>query len=212
MKTLQDVRIPDSKLCREITDLVRETESDLLFNHSSRVYLFAASAGKRRGLKFDDELLYAGAMFHDMGLTKSFSSKDLRFEVDGANAAADFLRSRNIPQQEVELVWTSIALHTTIGVPQFMHPNIALVTAGVEMDVVGIKYEEYNPAEIERITQQFPRTTNFKEDIIQAFYEGFKDKPASTFGTVNADVIVDKEPDFKPMNFCSVIRESQWAG
>lgn len=212
MKTLQDVRIPDSKLCREITDLVRETESDLLFNHSSRVYLFAASAGKRRGLKFDDELLYAGAMFHDIGLTKSFSSKDLRFEVDGANAAADFLRSRNIPQQEVELVWTSIALHTTIGVPQFMHPNIALVTAGVEMDVVGIKYEEYNPAEIERITQQFPRTTNFKEDIIQAFYEGFKDKPASTFGTVNADVIVDKEPNFKPMNFCSVIRESQWAG
>lgn len=212
MKSLQDVRIPDSKLCREITDLVRETESDLLFNHSSRVYLFAASAGKRRGLKFDDELLYAGAMFHDIGLTKSFSSKDLRFEVDGANAAADFLRSRSIPQQEVELVWTSIALHTTIGVPQFMHPNIALVTAGVEMDVVGIKYEEYNPAEIERITQQFPRTTNFKEDIIQAFYEGFKDKPASTFGTVNADVIVDKEPDFKPMNFCSVIRESLWAG
>jgi len=170
-------KIPDSRLCREITELIRETESDLLFNHSSRVYLFAASAGKRRGLKFDDELLYAGAMFHDIGLTKSYSSKDLRFEVDGANAAADFLRSRGIAQQEVELVWTSIALHTTIGVPQFMHPNIALVTAGVEMDVVGIKYEEYEPAEVERITQQFPRTTNFKEDIIQAFTRDSKISP-----------------------------------
>jgi hypothetical protein len=211
MNTLQTEKVPDSKLAREITELVRATESDLLFNHSSRVYLFAATAGKRRGLKFDEELLYAGAMFHDMGLTKEYSSNDLRFEVDGANAAAEFLRSHNVSQQEIDLVWTSIALHTTIGIPQFMHPNVALVTAGVEMDVVGIKYGDYDKAEIERITNLFPRSKNFKEEIIQAFYDGFKDKPASTFGTVNADVIVDKEPGFKPMNFCSVIRNSQWA-
>lgn len=210
MHTLQEVKVPDSKLAREITELIRETESDLLFNHSSRVYLFAASAGKRRGLKFDEELLYAGAMFHDIGLTKEYSSNDLRFEVDSANAAAEFLRSHNISQQEIDLVWTSIALHTTIGVPQFMHPNVALVTAGVEMDVVGIKYDEYDKAEIERITQLYPRPTNFKEEIIQAFYDGFKHKPASTFGTVNADVILDKEPGFTPMNFCSVIRNSHW--
>lgn len=210
MHTLPEVKIPDSKLAREITELVRETEPDLLFNHSSRVYLFAASAGKRRGLKFDDELLYAGAMFHDMGLTKKYSSKDLRFEVDGANAAAEFLRSRGISQQEVDLVWTAIALHTTIGVPQFMHPNIALVMAGVAMDVVGENYDDYDKGEIERITSLFPRSNTFKEDIIQAFYEGFKYKPASTFGTVNSDVIADKEPSFKPMNFCSVIRESKW--
>jgi hypothetical protein len=211
MHTLQEVKVPDSKLAREITELVRETESDLLFNHSSRVYLFAAIAGKRRGLTFDDELLYAGAMFHDMGLTKRYSSKDLRFEVDSANAAAEFLRSHNISQQDIELVWTSIALHTTIGIPQFMHPNVALVVAGVEMDVVGIKYDEYDKAEIEYVTHLFPRSMSFKEEIIDAFYDGFKDKPASTFGTVNADVIVDKEPGFRPMNFCSVIRNSQWA-
>jgi len=210
MNTLQEVKVPDSKLAREITEFIRETESDLLFNHSSRVYLFAASAGKRRGLKFDDELLYAGAMFHDLGLTKDYSSKDLRFEVDSANAAADFLRSHNLSQQEIELVWTSIALHTTIGVPQFMHPNVALVTAGVEMDVVGFKYDDYDQAEIAGITNLFPRPESFKEDIIQAFYDGFKDKPASTFGTVNADVIADKEPGFVPMNFCSVIRNSKW--
>lgn len=211
MRTLNEIRIPDSALAREITELVRETESDLLFNHSSRVYMFGATAGRRRGLKFDEELLYAGAMFHDMGLTKKYSSKDLRFEVDSANAAAEFLRSHNISQQDVELVWTSIALHTTIGVPQFMHPNIALVVAGVEMDVVGFKYSDYDKTEIERITSQFPRTNNFKEEIIDAFYEGFKHKPASTFGTVNADVIADKDPGFRPLNFCSVIRDSQWA-
>jgi len=210
MNTLQAVKIPDSKFAREITELVRETESDLLFNHSSRVYLFAATAGKRRGLKFDDELLYAGAMFHDMGLTKEYRSNDLRFEVDSANAAAEFLRSHNISQQEIDLVWTSIALHTTIGIPHFMHPNVALVITGVEMDIVGFKYDEYDKTEIDRITALYPRSNNFKEEIIQAFYDGFKDKPATTFGTVNSDVIVDKDPSFKPMNFCSVIRDSQW--
>jgi len=86
------LRIPDSKLAREVTEIVRDTESDLLFNHSSRVYLFTARAGEHHGLKFNPELLYAGAMFHDMGLTKAHSSDNERFEVDGANAARDFLK------------------------------------------------------------------------------------------------------------------------
>src|ERR1700738_1005909 len=94
--TVQGVRIPDSKLAREITELVRDTESPLLFHHSSQVYYFGELAGKHRGLVFDPELLYAGAMFHDMGLTPKHSSAAERFEVDGANAARDFLKSRGI--------------------------------------------------------------------------------------------------------------------
>jgi hypothetical protein len=66
---LAGIRIPDSKLAREIMELGRDTESPLLFHHSSRVYYWGALAGKRRGLRFDPELLYAGAMFHDMGST-----------------------------------------------------------------------------------------------------------------------------------------------
>ena len=86
---LEGIRIPDSKLAREIMELVRDTESPLLFHHSSRVYYWGALGGKRRGLRFDPELLYAGAMFHDMGLTDQHSSADERFEVDGANAARE---------------------------------------------------------------------------------------------------------------------------
>src|SRR3981189_1037605 len=107
------VMIPDSKLAREATELVRDIESPLLFNHSTRVYYFASLAGKRRGLQFDAELLYIAAMFHDMGLTPMFSSASDRFEVDGANAAGAFLRRHDISQQEVDTVWTAIALHTT---------------------------------------------------------------------------------------------------
>jgi hypothetical protein len=209
--TVQGVSLPDSKLAREITELVRDTASPLLFHHSSRVYYFGALAGKHRGLSFDPELLYAGAMFHDLGLTSRHSSAQERFEVDGANAARDFLRSHDIPQADVDTVWTAIALHTTPGIPQHMHPVVALVTAGVEMDVLGLTYPEYSDAERNAVILAHPRSNHFKEDIIQAFYDGIKRKPDTTFGNVKADVLADKDPTFKRGNFCSVIRGSAWS-
>lgn len=209
---LDGVKIPDSQLARDITEMVRDTASPLLFHHSSRVYYFAALAGRQRGLSFDPELLYCGCMFHDMGLTHAHSSDCCRFEVDGANAARDFLRSRGIAPHEIDLVWTAIALHTTPGIPEFMHPVIALVTAGVEMDVLGLSYPDYSAAQREAIVQAHPRGPQFKEDIIQAFYDGIRHKPQTTFGNVKADVLADKDPAFRPLNFCSVIRGSQWPG
>ena len=209
---VEGVAIPDSKLAREITEVVRDTVTPLLFHHSSRVYYFGALAGKHRGLKFDTELLYAGAMFHDMGLTPRHSSANERFEVDGANAARGFLRGHGISESEIDTVWTAIALHTTPGVPQHMHPVVALVTAGVEMDVLGLTYPEYSDAERNAVVEAHPRSNHFKEDIIQAFYDGIKHKTDTTFGNVKADVIADKEPHFRRGNFCSIIRGSAWRG
>jgi hypothetical protein len=208
--TIEGVSIPDSKLAHEITELVRDTTSPLLFHHSSRVYFFGALAGKRRSLNFDLELLYAGAMFHDMGLVRQYSSPHERFEVDGANLARDFLHSRGISQAEIDTVWTAIALHTTPGIPQHMHPVIALVTAGVEMDVLGLAYKDYSDAARDAVVHTHPRGDRFKEDIIQAFYDGIEHKPETTFGNVKADVVADKEPHFHRGNFCSVIRLSAW--
>jgi hypothetical protein len=210
--SVASVLIPDSKLAREVAELVRDTEPALLFHHSSRVYYWGALTGKRRGLRFDPELLYAGAMFHDMGLTPAHASAHERFEVDGANVARDFLRSHGIAQRDVETVWTAIALHTTPGIPQYMHPVIALLTAGVEMDVLGIAYSEFSEAEREAVVRAHPRPDRFKEEIIQAFYDGIHHKPETTFGNVKADVLADKDPSFRPENFCHVIRASAWRG
>ena len=208
--TVVGVIIPDSKLAREVTELVRDTEPPLLFHHSSRVYYWGALTGRRHGLRFDPELLYAGAMFHDMGLTPNHASADQRFEVDGANAARDFLRSHGIAERDVETVWTAIALHTTPGIPQHMHPVIALVTAGVEMDVLGIAFSEFTDEERDAVLRAHPRPPRFKEEIIQAFYDGIHHKPGTTFGNVKADVLADKDPSFRPENFCRVIRASAW--
>ncbi|MBB5319101.1 HD domain-containing protein [Tunturibacter empetritectus] len=209
---ISGITVPDSTLANEITEFIRDTESTLLFNHSSRVYYFGALAGQRRGFNFDAELLYAGAMFHDIGLVPAYSSAADRFEVDGANAARDFLRRHSISEEDIDRVWTAIALHTTPGIPQYMHPVVALVTAGVEMDVLGIDYTSFTESDRNAVVQAFPRTAHFKEDILQTFYDGIKHKPETTFGNVKADVLADKDPAFHRGNFCSVIRNSSWLG
>ena len=204
------VAIPDSRLCTEITELVRDTEPETLFDHSSRVYYFGALAGARRGLNFDRELLYAGAMFHDIGLLPAHRSRDERFEVDGARAARAFLEARGVAPADIDLVWTAIALHTTPGIPVHMHPIIALVSAGIRMDVVGIEYEEFAAADREAVLAAHPRPPQFEEDFLQAVYDGIKHKPETAFGTVNADILADRDPLFVRGDFCRVIRASRW--
>src|SRR6516165_6340285 len=136
------IRIPDSKLAREATDLLREHGTPLLFAHSIRVYLFGAIRGRHRGLTVDHELLYFGAVFHDLGLTAKYGSPSHRFEVDSANAARDFLRANGIAEATAGVVWDAIALHTTPEIPWHKRPEIALVTGGVEADVLGDGLDE----------------------------------------------------------------------
>ncbi|UVF22582.1 HD domain-containing protein (plasmid) [Microvirga terrae] len=204
------ITVPDSTIARAATQLVRDTEDDLLYNHSRRVFFWGALAGERRGLKYDPELLYLGAMFHDMGLTKAYSSPNLRFEVDGANAAREFMKGYGVPERDIEDVWTAIALHTTPGIPEHMRPTIALVTAGVEMDVLGVGYHDFTHEQRDHVCTHHPREANFKESIIDHFAEGAIMKPETTFGNVKADVLALKDPNYKRMNFCSIILGSAW--
>jgi hypothetical protein len=204
------IKMPDSKLAREATELIRDTESDLLFHHSTRVFLFGALTGERKKLKYDPELLYIGGMFHDIGLTEKYRKSQDRFEVDGANAAAEFLRQHGISEQDVEIVWDAISLHTTPGIPPFKKPVVQLVTAGVEMDVLGMAYDQFTEEQRQQVVAAHPRVPNFKEQIIYAFNEGMKHRPESTFGTCNDDVLALHDPSFRRMNFCSIILGNPW--
>ncbi|MEX3959613.1 HD domain-containing protein [Trinickia sp. EG282A] len=203
--------IPDSQLAREATQLIRDTESELLFNHSTRVYLWGALIGKRQNLVFDPELLYIAAMFHDIGLTSVFRESHLRFEVDGANAAREFLRSHHIDEADVQKVWTAVALHTTPGIPEHMHGEIALVQAGAGMDVAGRGFEEFTDEQRAAVIEAYPRGPDFASKMIDAFYDGMKHRPATTFGTFNDDFLAHKDPGFVRVNVCSVMLNSSWA-
>lgn len=206
------IRIPDSQLARELTQLVRDTESDLLYHHLLRVYCWGALAGRRAGLKFDPELLYAASMFHDIGLTARYGSSQLRFKVDGANATRDFLRSHGISESGIEAVWNAVALHTTPGIAQFMRSEIALQQAGAGMDVAGRSYDPFTDAERQAVLAAFPRESDFKSGIIEAFYQGLKHRPDNTVGTFNDDFIACKDPHFHRTDMCAVIHASKWNG
>jgi HD superfamily phosphodiesterase len=204
------IDIPDSALAREITRFVRDSESELLFRHSTRVYFWGALSGRRRGLQFDPELLYAAAMFHDMGLTPLFRTSHLRFEVDGANAARAFLESHGIPQQDLDRVWLAIALHTTPGIPEHLHPEIALVHSAAGMDVVGRGFSEFSQEEREAVLAAYPRASGFKRGMIDSFYEGLKHRPETSFGTFNDDILACKDPAFRRSDLCRLILGSPW--
>ncbi|MFJ6349166.1 HD domain-containing protein [Streptomyces sp. NPDC092046] len=204
--------IPDTALATAATALVRDTAGELIYHHSRRVHLFGALQGRARGLAYDPELLYVGAMFHDLGLGGKHHASGRRFEVDGAEEAAAFLRSHGVGEDAVRRVWTAIALHTTPGVPEFMEPEIALVTAGVEYDVLGIGYDDptlVTPGERAAIVDAHPRP-DFKNRILAAFAEGIAPKPETTFGNVKADVLRHFVPGFEPGDFVTTIRTSAW--
>lgn len=179
--------VPDTKMTREASGLLREFSTPLLYNHSHRVFFWANQLGRQTGEKFDVELLFICAAFHDLGLLKKFSSATDRFEVDSANAVRQFLEHHDVPAMRIQTAWDAIALHTTPGIAAYKPLEVELLFNGVGLDVLGIGYEKFPKDLREHVVAQYPRI-NFKHDIAQAFLEGFAHKPQTTEGTCNEDI------------------------
>ena len=208
-ETIAGVTVPDSRMAREATDLICDIESPLLYHHSRRTYLFGMLHGQLRGQTADPEMLYIAAMFHDVGLVEGHRNLSQRFEVDGADAARDFLASHGIASDEIRRVWSAIALHTTHGVPVFMEPEIALLAAGVETDVDGAGLDLLDPTDIKEVVSAHPRL-QFKEKSLPTFAAGFKDRPDTTFGAITADVLAHFSPGFRRKDFVEVVQNNAW--
>jgi hypothetical protein len=204
------IEVPDSKLALDAAKLIHDTEGDLLFQHSIRVYYWAALAGKRKGLSFDPELLFVAAMFHDFGLTSAYGESHLRYEVDGANAARDFLRSHGVSEADCKMIWLAIALHTTNGVSPHIYPIAALLAEGANMDLVGASYDDFSAAQRNAVEAAYPHPPQFAEDFLQTLYDSLKHRPETTQGTGLADVLAYKDPNFRRRDFSSLMRNSKW--
>ena len=110
-------------------------------------------------------------------------------------------------EASIDLVWDAIALHSTPGIPKWKKPEVALVTAGVELDVLGLGYDEISEADRRHVLAVFPRV-DFKRGIVRAFADGIKHKPETAFGNVNADVMAAMLPGYIRPNFCEMIAAS----
>lgn len=210
LKSVAGIIIPDSTIAEQARELLLEHGNEFLYNHSMRVFLFSSLNARRKEIAYDSELLYVSSLFHDLGLTQQYSSADLRFEVDGANAARDFLKGHGLPEKSLQLVWDTIALHTTIGIAEHKEAEVALMYSGVGLDVMGEGYENLSEKHRDEIVGFFPRT-DFKKKIIPVFFSGFEHKTETTFGNIKADVCAFMIPNFHRKNFCDCILHSPWS-
>lgn len=197
-------------MAKQSTELLREYSNELLYNHTLRVYLFAALNGKQKRLKFDAELLFVSTMFHDLGLTEHYRSDDKRFEVDGANAARDFLHGYKVSPQSIQLVWDTIALHTSPGIAEYKEAEVALLNYAAALDVIGRGYDQLSNKDREEIVKQFPRN-GLKNNMINVFFDGFKHKLHTTYGSINADICACMMPGYERKDYCDLILHSPWS-
>lgn len=178
--------IPDSKVCQQATQLVTEISPAFLCNHCIRTFLFGDLLGQRDGLKCDRELLYLGAVMHDLGLTERFDGEQ-RFEVDGADAARTFVLEHGLSDEKAEVVWDAIALHTSIGIALRKQPEIALVHLGASADVLGMRIADIPSETVAQIIDAYPRL-GFNYQMTELLASQVKRKPQTAAFTWLAEV------------------------
>jgi HD domain len=134
---LERLGLPDSALCVAAVELARRQEHPSILNHSVRTFMHAERAATPLGLAVDADYdraeLFVACVLHDIG-TAAVHDGPQRFEVEGADAAADFLASWEVPPQARQRVWEAIALHTSPGIAERMGPLTRLTRAGVVAD------------------------------------------------------------------------------
>jgi hypothetical protein len=197
------IKLPDSKLAREATDYVRGLSAPVVFNHVLRTYLFGELLGRAKKLNFDSELFYLGAVLHDLGQTEPFMGKQ-RFEVDGADAAAAFLKDKQVPAELIEVVWDAVALHTSVGIVERKRPEIALVSAGAGADVVGFGVAQLPAEAVAQVIAAFPRP-EFKTAYQKVMAEIAARKPETAMFNFLASVAERHVPGYKAPNFCDLM-------
>lgn len=204
------IPIPDSAMARTATELMRETQSGLMFDSALRTFVFASLLGQSRELCYEPDLLYIGALFLRIGVTTLYRHSQQRFEVDSADAAAQFLRGYGRPRDDIAQVWDAIALHTTPSIPQHKSALTALLAAAVETDLLGTHCQALCPGVLARVLSAFPREPGFKIKFLHTLALGQLHRPQSTFGTINADVLSFHDRRMSVGGFCERLLASKW--
>lgn len=201
------MRYPDTDLCTAAMELARDHSPPFLFNHVMRSHAFGREAAALRGAKYDEEMFFLGAVLHDLGLVDPFIRED-RFEIDGADAAAEFLSKRGYPDRKIAVVWDAIALHTTLGVPQRKQPEIALVQLGAGIDVGAIPRSLVTAESVEIILTEFPRL-GYKTAMLEAMGAVVRRKPMT--GVINLMGEIGREREHLEIpGFCEIVLRAEY--
>ena len=186
MDAVRLVGAPDSKIVRQAQDFAREASEPYLFNHVMRSWLFAAVLAKSAKAPPDPELLAMATLLHDLGLTERHATDTDRFEVDGANAARNFLQSHHLVGSDLQLVWDAIALHGTRSIALHKEPVVAFCHHGVQVDISGLQFDQIDLAIRQQILHEYPRLS-LKSQLTNCLCAVVRRKPATTYDNFMRD-------------------------
>ncbi|RWA64033.1 hypothetical protein [Mesorhizobium sp.] len=184
-RTLAGVAVPDTLLVQKALEYARRECEAYLFNHVVRSWLFAARLGQLRNIDHDAEVVAVGTLLHDITLNERFDGPR-RFEVEGADLARTFSRQAGMDERRAQLIWDSVALNSTPSIGLYKEAEVALCTAGVCLDVVGLNYETIPASEIARIVGEFPRL-EMKRRMTRCFCHIAQKHPETTYDNFARD-------------------------
>jgi hypothetical protein len=204
------VSLPRRRFAHYAANIARAALPAVVVRHAYRVFVFASLESKRAGIPVMADLLFVSAHFAHLGLSSNYARSLQRYELDGADAAREFLDNEGVRHVHSAAVWDAISLHTTPGVPERMDGLTRLLAYGVRADLFG-EGVEILPHDIRsEILLAFPRGDDFVSKYLEAVGRGIKHRPDTTFGTVSADVLERYSPAFCRGNFCGRMYGSCW--
>ena len=197
------IKVPDTALVRDAIDLSRSVLEPFLFNHVMRSWLFGILLSEAAEATPDAELLAVAAILHDLGLTERYTAEN-RFEVDGANAAREFMKDRGISAQQTQVVWDAIALHTTPTLALHKEPEVVMTHSGIAVDVLGAGLDRIPQKKQQAILTAFPRLA-FKDEFKGCLCNVVRQKPMTAIDNILRDFGIRYVEGFTPPNFADLV-------
>ena len=173
------VTVPESSLIDRAIQYARQKCEPYLFNHVMRSWLFAVRFGQHRDVAHDAEVVAVGTLLHDITLNEAFAGPR-RFEVEAADQVMSFAAQAGVDERRARLIWDIVALNSTPSIAFFKQPEVALATAGIALDAVGVQYAELPRQEIDAILAEFPRL-GLKDRFVRCFTHIAKACPETTY-------------------------------
>lgn len=195
MRTLAGISVPQTPLVERALEQARQACEPYLFNHVVRSWLFAERIGQLHAIEHDAEVLAVGTLLHDITLNERFAGPR-RFEVEAADLARGFATEAGLDKYRAQQIWDCVALNSTPSIGLYKEAEVALCTAGICLDVVGLQYSSIPSAEMKAIVAEFPRL-GMKRQMTLCFCHIAATQPETTYDNFARDFGERLVPGYK---------------
>ena len=178
---VQAIRLPDSRVAVQASEMASALSEPWLFNHCMRTYLWGAMLAQVNDIKFDEELFFTASVLHDLGLTSTHLCQDAScscFAVEGARAARRFVSTHGWSNQRSDQLAEAISLHLNVRVVLQQGTEAHLLHAGAALDVIGALARQLDADAVSHVLGAYPKLS-FKNDMAEAMKDQARARPTS---------------------------------